>query len=95
MCSCVFIREPGVCAALFLYRNLECVQLCAEVGKFHTQVIPLRNAGNITIDVTLEVTHYQDLFAPFPAQLQIEPGGLSEVTIKFQPKESSTEKLHR
>ena len=76
-------------------RNLECVQLRSEVGKFHTQVIPLRNAGNIAIDVTLEVTHFQDMFSPFPSQLQIEPGGLSEVTLKFQPKESCSDVIHR
>ena len=75
--------------------ELDIVRLCAEVGTFQTQVVPLRNAGNITIDVTLEVTHCTHLFALYPSQLQIEPGGLSEVTVKFESKERLHEKIHR
>ena len=81
--------------AFLPFRDLECIRLCAEVGTFQTLVIPLRNAGNITIDVTLEVTHYAHLFALFPSHLQIEAGGLSEVTIKFQPNETLLEPIHR
>lgn len=65
------------------------------MGKFQTQVVPLRNAGNIPIDVSLELTHHADCFATIPMQLMIEPGGQSEITIKYEPKPNTTEKVER
>ena len=71
------------------------IELRAEPSQSHTKVIPLRNAGNIVLDVSLEVTVYQDYFTVIPAQLMIEPGGQSEVLLTLCPKHGAASKLER
>lgn len=60
--------------------------LKAEVGTGpQMQIVPLRNAGNIPLDVSLEMAHWTDLFTVTPMQVMIEPGGQSEVCVRFEP----------
>lgn len=54
-----------------------------------TQVIPLRNAGNIPIEVSLEMSEWSDMFTVSPMQLMIEPGGQTEVCVQFEPAQSA------
>ena len=54
-------------------------------GKNSSQhVIPLRNAGNIPLEVCLEVTHWRELFTFTPAYFTSQPGGETQVTIQFK-----------
>lgn len=75
--------------------DLDQVSLKAELGKFQTHIIPLRNAGNIPIEVSMEVTHHQESFITIPSQLMIEPGGQSEVMVKFEPKNTIPQTFER
>ena len=59
------------------------------------QRIPLKNAGNIPLDVSLEVTHWPDVFTVVPMQLMIEPGGTSEFLLKFDPKQTHLTEFDR
>ena len=58
-------------------------------------MIPLRNAGNIPLDVTLEVTHWPDFFTVIPMMLSIAPGEEQEVIVKFEPKHANASKFER
>ena len=57
--------------------------------------MPLKNSGNIPLEVSLEVTHWADIFTVIPMQLLIEAGGISEVFIKFNPKQSHMTEFER
>ena len=67
----------------------------ASIGCTVSRKIPLRNAGNIPLEVSLEVTHWPDFFEVIPPRLTIEPKGQSEVLVKFDPKQSSADKFER
>ena len=60
----------------------------SEFGECQTRFIPLRNAGNIPLDVSLEVADWSDLFVVRPTQLTIQPAGESQVMVRFEPKEN-------
>lgn len=54
-----------------------------------SQTIPLRNAGNIPIEVSLEMSEWSDMFTVSPMQLMLEPGGQTEVCVRFEPAQSA------
>ena len=60
-----------------------------------SRVIPLRNAGTIPLEVSLDVLQYADHFTVTPMQLMIEAGGQSQVVLKFHPKPHAGTKMDR
>ena len=79
----------------FIFWLTQLVNFRASVGQSHTQSIPLRNAGNIALEVSLEVTHWPDFFTVMPMQLMIEPGGQSDCLIKFSPNQTTAAAFER
>ena len=72
------------------------MRLRSEVGTTgQTQFIPLHNAGNIPLDVSIEVTEWPDLFVVMPMRLTIQPGDQSRVMIRFEPKENVSPSFER
>jgi hypothetical protein len=67
---------------------MKIIMMKTHFGRSVMQRVPLRNAGNIPLEVSLEVTHWPDFFTVVPMQLMIEPGGQSEFLVKFEPKQS-------
>ncbi|KAK2155816.1 hypothetical protein LSH36_230g01007, partial [Paralvinella palmiformis] len=86
--GCVRLRAAVGVARLHTPTHCEIIRLKTTHGKSAMQRIPLRNAGNIPLEVSLEVTHWPDVFTVVPMQLMIEAGGTSEFLIKFEPKQS-------
>jgi len=73
----IFLIVRNICVAL------QSLEFSAPPGQFADVVLPLRNAGAIVLDVSLEPQSYADLFDITPAQCQIEPGGSAEVCVRF------------
>lgn len=67
----------------------------SEVGNCQTQFIPLHNAGNIPLNVSVEVTDWSDLFVVMPTQLTIQPADQSQVMVRFEPKENVASTFER
>ena len=66
-----------------------------DVGQSDHKSIQLRNAGNIPMEVTLEVTHWPDFFTVTPQTLRIEPGCGCDVIVKFRPEHANARKFER
>lgn len=75
--------------------HFQVLNLKSLVGECDTTTIPLRNAGNIPLEVYFEVTHWPDFFSATPNQLSIPPGGYRNVNINFLPKQSTSAKFDR
>ncbi len=71
------------------------VKFKCEVGRCCMHTIPLRNAGNIPLEVSLEVTHWPDFFTVIPMQMVIQPASMSDVVIKFEPKQAEAASFER
>ena len=65
------------------YGALQSLEFSAPPGQFADVILPLRNAGAIVLNVSLESESYADLFDITPAQCQIEPAGSAEVCVRF------------
>ena len=66
-----------------------------DVGHSDHKTVQLRNAGNIPLEVTLEVTHWPDFFTVTPQTLRIEPGCGRDVIVKFRPEHANARKFER
>jgi hypothetical protein len=60
----------------------------AEPGQVVDLIVPLRNAGAIPFDVSIEPSHYAELFTVMPTMCMIEPGGQSDVHVRFAVPEN-------
>ena len=66
-----------------------------DVGQSDHKSVQLRNAGNIPMEVTLEVTHWPDVFTVTPQTLRIESGCGCDVIEKFRPEHANARKFER
>ncbi|XP_023931341.1 centrosomal protein of 192 kDa isoform X1 [Lingula anatina] len=80
----VSVRATVGVARLHAPRSLDSVVLQAAVGWSDTKLLPLRNAGNITLDVTLSIHDWPQLFTVFPTRLQLAPGMGEDVVVKYK-----------
>jgi len=74
---------------------MQSLDFAARPGQSVDSVLQLRNAGSIILDVSLEPQDFADLFSVIPEQCQIEPGGISEVTVRFCAPHNPSERLIR
>ncbi|XP_060078039.1 uncharacterized protein LOC132557559 [Ylistrum balloti] len=70
---------------LRIARNLDCVQLMAPVGKHASQIVTLKNAGNINMELMLLTADFDNAFIVTPKRLVIPPGENAEACVKFLP----------
>ncbi|XP_033755501.1 uncharacterized protein LOC117338316 isoform X2 [Pecten maximus] len=70
---------------LRIARNLDVVQLMAPVGRQASQVVTLKNAGNINMELMLLTADFADAFIVTPKRVIIPPGDNAEACIKFLP----------
>jgi len=66
-----------------VYVALQCLEFSAHPGQYSDVVLPLRNAGAIVLDISLESQEYAELFTITPERCQIEPGGSANVLVRF------------
>ena len=74
---------------------LQSLEFSAPPGQFADVVLPLRNAGAIVLNVSLESQSFADLFEITPAQCQIEPGGSAEVCIRFHAPANPADAVYK
>ena len=60
-----------------------------------SQYIPLRNAGNIPLDVILDILDLPDVFSVMPSHIRIDPGNEAEVLVKFKPNDGDQKTKER
>jgi len=70
---------------------MQSLEFAAEPGQSVNAVLQLRNAGSIILDVSLEPQHHANLFTVTPQQCEIEPGGISEVSVHFHAPDNPSE----
>ncbi|OXB66757.1 hypothetical protein ASZ78_003002 [Callipepla squamata] len=94
------LRARAGTARIHAPRDLQTIHLSASVGSTAKQQLPLKNAGNIGVNLKLKCflptpvaphTHLQtseqdNCFAVEPDDLFLLPGEEREVTVKFYPK---------
>ena len=75
---------------IFLIFNLfnfcfhpQAITFTSTVGQTVSRIIPLRNAGNITLKLEPKITGSSGHFSVHPTFLTIKPGGESEIKISF------------
>ncbi|XP_021379779.1 uncharacterized protein LOC110467151 [Mizuhopecten yessoensis] len=70
---------------LRIARSLDSVQLLAPVGKHASQIVTLKNAGNINMELMLTTADFSDAFIVTPKRVVITPGENAEASVKFLP----------
>jgi len=66
-------------------RSQQRLNLYATKGGSHTKHFPVKNAGNITVDVLFSTLKYQDVLAVTPSNTVLEPGEKVEIAVRFKP----------
>ena len=54
------------------------------VGQSSTLTFPLRNSGDIPLDVDMEFSEWPELFHVCPARVQLEPGQRVMLSVTFR-----------
>jgi len=82
-------------SAKYLICATKAVNFVAIPGQVHEFTIPLRNAGVLPFDVSIDVSHYQELFHVTPAICAIEPGELSCIKVRFSTPVNATSNIYK
>jgi hypothetical protein len=56
-----------------------------------TKFLPIRNCGEISLDIDLSFSEWSDLFAVHPNEIILDPGTESAVKVTFTARENMTE----
>lgn len=83
--SRVLIKAMVGYLRLHSLRTLQPICLSCAEGTQSKEVIPLRNAGNLTLSLSIDICGLSDFFTASPSQLKLQPGEESEVKILFSP----------
>ncbi|XP_033117603.1 centrosomal protein of 192 kDa-like [Anneissia japonica] len=78
-------------ARLHAPRSLQVLEFASSVGQHSSRNLPLKNAGNLRLDIHLSVTRAKELFTMVPEKLSIEPGDDRDILVKYSPKEAPSE----
>ena len=57
-------------------------------GTSYTKCFPVKNAGNITVDVLFSTLKYQDVLAVTPCNTVLQPGEKVEIAVRFKPDQN-------
>ncbi len=72
------------------------LKITADVGLEGVKSLPLLNAGNIPVTVTLDVLPLSpQLFTLQPSSLTLQPGETADVRVKLHPKHNPGHRLER
>ncbi|XP_021243334.1 centrosomal protein of 192 kDa isoform X2 [Numida meleagris] len=84
------LRARAGTARIHAPKDLQTMHLSASVGSTAKQQLPLKNAGNIGVNLKLKTSEQDNCFAVEPDDLFLLPGEEQEVTVKFSPKNVTT-----
>ncbi|XP_006876648.1 PREDICTED: centrosomal protein of 192 kDa-like [Chrysochloris asiatica] len=69
-------------------KDLQTMHLFASVASSTKQQLPLKNAGNIEVCLSIKIPELESHFSVDPEHLFLKPGEEREVTVSFTPKDS-------
>ncbi|XP_071958004.1 uncharacterized protein [Antedon mediterranea] len=78
-------------ARLHASRSMQAMNFKSTVGQYASRNFPLKNAGNLRLDIQLSVVRAKDLFTMVPEKLALEPDEERDVLVKYRPKEAPSE----
>ena len=67
----------------FIKFYFQAITFNSNIGQTVSRIIPLRNAGNITLKLEPKITSSSGQFSVHPTFLTIKPGGESELKVSF------------
>ncbi|XP_072902818.1 centrosomal protein of 192 kDa isoform X3 [Hemitrygon akajei] len=71
-------------------KHLQTLVISAEPGKTAKQILPLKNAGNISAQLKIQAAK-PSFFLAQPENILICPGEESEIVVSYSPKDTQTE----
>uniref|UniRef100_A0A8C3KTW0 Centrosomal protein 192 n=1 Tax=Chrysolophus pictus TaxID=9089 RepID=A0A8C3KTW0_CHRPC len=80
------LRARAGTARIHAPKDLQTIHLSASVGSTAKQQLPLKNAGNIGVNLKLKTSGQDSCFSVEPDDLFLLPGEEQEVTVNFSPK---------
>nr|XP_008106918.1 PREDICTED: centrosomal protein of 192 kDa isoform X1 [Anolis carolinensis] len=72
---------------IFAPKGLQTLYMSTEIGLSTRQQLPLRNAGNIKVDLKITTVQPDSCISVKPEDLVLIPGEEKEVTVEFSPKD--------
>ncbi|KAM9852578.1 centrosomal protein of 192 kDa [Aulostomus maculatus] len=82
------IRARSGTARVHAPKDLQTVCLCAPVGRSSQQVLPLKNAGNIDVQLRLRSSDAEDRFTVTPNELSLAVGEEQGIVVSFKAQGS-------
>lgn len=86
------LRARSGTARVHAPKDLQTVSLTAPVGKSSQQMLPLKNAGNIDVQLKLKSSDADDCFSVTPNELCLRVGEEQSIVIAFKAQENSKPK---
>ncbi|XP_042725882.1 centrosomal protein of 192 kDa isoform X2 [Lagopus leucura] len=80
------LRARAGTARIHAPKDLQTIHLSASVGSTAKQQLPLKNAGNIGVNLKLKISGQDSCFSVEPDDLFLLPGEEREVIVNFSPK---------
>ncbi|XP_007434722.1 centrosomal protein of 192 kDa [Python bivittatus] len=72
---------------IYAPKGLQTLYMCTKIGSSTRQQLPLKNAGNIKVDLKIMTVEPNNCMSIKPEHLILTPGEEQEVTIEFYPKD--------
>uniref|UniRef100_A0A670ZPI4 Uncharacterized protein n=1 Tax=Pseudonaja textilis TaxID=8673 RepID=A0A670ZPI4_PSETE len=80
------LRARSGTPRIYAPKGLQTLYMCAKIGSSTKQQLPLKNAGNIKVNLKIMVVEPDNCISINPEDLILIPGEEQEVTIEFSPK---------
>ncbi|XP_071823533.1 uncharacterized protein [Apostichopus japonicus] len=84
----VNLRAVVGTANLHIPRKMHMLNFSTTVGNKDRRKLPLRNSGNIRLDIKFAISRAEELFSVHPEFLQLKPEEETSVEITYAPKEA-------
>nr|XP_056710919.1 centrosomal protein of 192 kDa [Euleptes europaea] len=72
---------------IYAPKGLQTLYMSARIGSSARQQLPLKNAGNIRVDLKITALERSSSISVEPEELALVPGEEREVTVQFSPKD--------
>ncbi|KAK7930687.1 hypothetical protein WMY93_007082 [Mugilogobius chulae] len=86
------LRARAGTARVHAPKDLQTVSLTAPVGKSSQQMLPLKNAGNIDVQLKLKCSDSDGCFSVTPNELSLKVGEEQSIVISFKAQENGKPK---
>ncbi|XP_028281383.1 centrosomal protein of 192 kDa isoform X2 [Parambassis ranga] len=80
------VRARSGTARVHAPKDLQTVSLSAPLGKSSQQTLPLKNAGNIDVQLKLKSSDAEDSFSVTPNELTLRVGEEQGIVVSFKPQ---------